>query len=220
MKRLDKDGYISSLAISMVVVCGLLVASTIFSFWAFMGRQNYKDNADSLIASAVQAEKIKQNAINNQQFNIQQQNPYLSYTGPQQYGSVQISYPKTWSGYVDSTGGSGAPLEAYFDPGVVPGIGNAANLYALRMEINNNAYSTDLANYTQQTTSVVTITPFSLKLVPGVVGVMITGQVQPNKQGIMIMLPLRTTTLEIWTESMQYANQFTTQILPSVSFHP
>jgi hypothetical protein len=219
--QLNKKGFIGGMTLSVILVSLVAVLAIVFGAWAFMGKEKYKNNVNGQIASAVAAAKTKEAAILKQQFNIQQQNPYQTYVGPQQYGTVKFSYPKTWSGYVDASGANGTPVDGYFNPGIVPAIGTSTNIFALRFQINSQPYSTNLATYTaEQQTNGLTITPYSLKKVPGVVGVMIQGQIQPSKQGVLIMLPLRTTTLELWTESMSYAQQFTTQILPSVTFHP
>lgn len=221
MKRINSLGSINILALSMIIVSLIAVGAIFFGIWAFSNEQKYKNNANSLIASAVQSEKAKEASIKNAQFQIENQNPYTTYYGPQIYGSVHLSYPKDWSGYVDATGNGGAEVMGYFMPGVVPGLGASGNLYALRLEISSNSYSSNLANYTnQQSSNNLSITPYKLPKTPTVVGVMIQGQLQSNKTGVMVMLPLRTSTLMIWTDSMQYANLFKNNILPLVSYSP
>lgn len=221
MKRFGSEGFVSGIVIGLVAVTLVAIGALAFAFWAYSGRQLYKNQADSLIATAVQNAKVSEAATLQQQFKLQSEQPFVSYTGPSQYGSVFVQYPKNWSGYVDDTGSSGNPLDAYFDPGVVPAIGGPNSTFALRIEVNSGSYSNVLNSYTQQQqNNGLSITPYSLKLVPNVVGVMIKGAIQTNKQGVMVLFPLRTNTLEIWTESTQYANQFINQLLPLVSFQP
>ena len=104
----------------------------------------------------------------------------------------------------------------------MPDTTNQANAFALRLEVNTQTYDQVLAQYTtlaQQ--GAVTITPYSLPKVPSVVGVKVTGTIEPNvKSGIMVILPLRSTTLQAWTESPQYESNFNTLILPNLSFSP
>lgn len=221
MKRLGNNGFVNGLAMAMILVSLIAIGAIVFGAWAYTNEVKYKNNADQLIAAAVQNEKNKESAIKTQQFNLASQNPYNTYYGPQIYGSVDISYPKTWSGYVDASGNGGAEVQAYFQPGVVPAIENSANLFALRMQINSSSYSTNLANYTNsQTSGNFTITPYKLPKLPNVVGVMIKGTLINNKQGVLVMFPIRTSTLEIWTDSPQYANLLENNILPTVSFKP
>ncbi len=221
MKRIGHEGFVNGLALAMILVSLIAVGAIAFGAWAYTNEVKYKNNADGLIATAVQNEKNKESAIKTQQFKIASQNPYNTYYGPQIYGSVDISYPKTWSGYVDSSGNGGAEVEAYFQPGIVPAIENSANLFALRMEINSSSYSTNLSTYTSlQTSGSLTITPYKLPKMPSVVGVMVQGTLSNGKQGVLVMFPIRTSTLEIWTDSTQYVTLLKNNILPTVSFSP
>lgn len=222
MKRItSEEGFAGGVIFLLFFVSLVAIGAIVFGVWAFNGRQQYKNNANTLIATAVQVAKTNEAAIKDQQYQVASQNPFISYTGPQQYGSVYVSYPKTWSGYVDASGGGGGLLEEYFNPGVLPPIEAPDSIYALRIEVNSNSYSSNLATFTSnQQSSNLTITPYSLPKVSSVIGVMVQGQIEPNMQGTLVMFPLRTNTLEIWTESTQYNSLLTSQILPSVSFQP
>ena len=192
-----------------------------FAVKSYSGEQKYKNQDSVLIDQALQAAEKSQAAKLNQQFQIQSQSPFTSYTGPSQYGSIYLPYPKNWSGYVD-TSGSSNPLDGYFNPGVVPSVSAQGSIFALRMQVNSNPYSNELSQYTsqQQQNGNLSIKPYSLKKVPQVVGVMISGQLTQTVQGDMVMFPLRTNTLMIWTEDPQGTSIFMNQILPNVSFQP
>ncbi len=223
MRKLSESGEISGLTIAFTAVCVALVVVIIFAAMAYSGEKKYKNNANQLIASAVSASNNSLENKLNAKFQQEQNATVTSYTGPSQYGSVSLQYPKSWSGYADTAGSN--PLDAYFSPGVVPSVEDQSNIFALRIEVVGAVYSDTLAQYSSmlsnsQSGQTVTITPYTLKNLPNVVGVMITGEVQPSKQGVMVMFPLRTNTLEIWTESSQYTSLFTSQILNSVTFQP
>jgi hypothetical protein len=64
------------------------------------------------------------------------------------------------------------------------------------------------------------VSPYKLPKVPGVVGSKITGAIESEKKGTLIILPLRANALEIWTESDKYLNDFNKYILPNLSFSP
>ncbi len=219
MTKTQEDGSISGLAIGFIAVCVALVVAVVLAISAYSGEEKYKNNDQVLINQAVNTAEAKQATQLAHKYKIESENPFTSYTGPSQYGSVHIAYPKNWSGYVDTSGGN--PLEGYFSPGIVPSISGSGSIFPLRVEISSNSYSSQLSQYTGEQTSLkLNITPYVLKKVPSVTGVIIKGAFKPNEQGIMVMFPLRTDTLSIWTESMQYANIFTNQILPNVSFSP
>jgi hypothetical protein len=68
-----------------------------------------------------------------------------------------------------------------------------------------------------------TAAPYSLPKEPNITGTELTGAINlsnPNSTGTLIMLPLRSTTLMIWTESNSYMPDFTKYILPNLTFSP
>ena len=218
---LQQDGIVNRLALASIGISVVAFVAILLAVKYYSDAQNYKTQDQAMIASAVAQEKAAEAKILATQYAQQAQNPFNTYVGPAIYGLPTISYPKTWSGYVDSTGGSGNPLDGYFDPGVVPATGAQSSIFALRIEINASSYNNQLQQYTaSQQSNNFTITPYSLKKVPNVIGSMIQGQISNNVQGTLVMFPLRTNTLEIWTEAPQYESIFTNQILPSVTFQP
>jgi hypothetical protein len=70
----------------------------------------------------------------------------------------------------------------------------------------------------------VTATAYSLPKVPNIIGTRLSGAVSlTNPQetsGNMVVLPLRNTTLLIWTESNDYLSDFNNYILPNLTFSP
>ena len=223
MKRImGEQGEINVLLIPVVLLTILLIGVGVFAFWAYGGRQKYKDNAEALVSAAVTANTKQVQAQDAAQYAQAAKSPLTVYTGPDAYGSVKISYPKTWSAYIDTTN-SATPLDAYFHDGYVPST-QSGQTYNLRVQVNAEPYNTVMAQYTGQIqTGTVTAAPYSLPKVPSVVGTRLTGQVlqdDPTGTGTMILLPLRSTTLEIWTESNDYLPDFNTYILPNLTFSP
>lgn len=221
MKRVNEAGAINVLLIPLILLVLFFVGAVGFGYWAFSGRQDYKNNVaqkvTAVTATAVQAEDAKKNA----QFAEDYKQPLKVYDGPAAFGSVQLSYPKTWSGYVDETPNGSTDIDGYFYPGVVPDTQAQTSAFALRVQVVNQSYSAvmqDLANYV--TAKKLTATPYHLPKVSSVIGVRLDGEVIPNKQGSMIVLPLRDKTLKIWTEASQFETDFNNNILPNFSFSP
>ena len=115
MKVINNKGGVSGLALSLAGVGFIAVIAAIFAVVFYSGEMNYKNNDQILINKAVSVATAKEAVIKDQQFTLQNENPFVSYTGPVQYGTINVSYPKTWSAYIDTTGSS-EPLEAYFNP--------------------------------------------------------------------------------------------------------
>jgi len=224
--KLNRNGSSSWQILTLIATGTLLVAAIIFAFWAFAGRQKYKNDTVQLINSAVVSAIAKQKITDQASFAIAEQNPLTEYIGPQAYGTIRLWYPKNWSSYVNSTGedSDNNPLDGYLYPGTLPSVtDNGSTNFALRIQVESQSYSAVLAAFNgQQTdnTAPPNIIAYSLPKVPSVVGVEITGEVESNISGTMIMLPLRANTLEVWTEGTAYLTEFEKDILPNLSFSP
>lgn len=222
MVKLDQSG-VAGAVVSLVLCVILLLAAIGFGAWAFSSRQDYKNNTDAKISAAVIVAKQQEDAVNAKQYAEAAKNPLVTYNGPETYGSIVLEYPKTWSGYVDSTGNGNALVDGYFSPGVVPAINSQTSVFALRMQVINQSYSQTLQSLQGQTQNgQATVVAYSLPKLPKVVGVEVTGELQSNQSATttMVVLPLRSQTLEISTQGTQYLSDFNTYVLPNFSFSP
>ncbi len=227
MSNMDQYGYTGSsgrrFLTPLIVVSVLLILAAGFGIWAFMGYQDYKDNSDQKAAVAAEEAKAATQAEEAAKYAEESKSPLKTFTGPSDYGSVTFQYPKTWSGYVleDSTAGNGQPLDGYFHPDIVPDINQPASVFALRVAIVNEPYDQALEAFTDGVEDgSVTVAPYKLAKVEGVVGSLITGTIDQDTKGSMALFPLRNVTLKVWTETDQYINDFNTIILPNLSFSP
>ena len=222
MRRKNQNGSAAGLVVLLIVLVLSLFGSLAFGFWAYSGRQNYKNNTDQIVAAAV-TKAVEQTQQDDTVKNAEaDKNPLRSYISPPQFGSVTIQYPKTWSAYVDDSGsGGGSQVNGYFQLGTVPSTTNPASVFALRLQVLSQPYSSSLQQYTNTGTNApITAVPFSPPKVSSAVGVRLTGQILPNKQGDMIILPLRDKTLLLWTESSSFEADFNKYIVPNFSFSP
>ena len=225
MIKHNQDGA-SGVGVSLVLTTVLLVAAIGFGAWAFTSRQDYKNNTDAKIATAVAAAKKQESAAKDKAFAEELKNPLQTYTGPSAYGSIVLKYPKTWNSYIldTSSSGGGTPIDAYFHPTSVPSIQDSNSVFSLRLKVLSQSYSQTVSGLTSGTDSsgvTTTVKPYALPKVPKAVGVKVTGAI-PNssKTGTMVILPVRSQTIEIWTETNQYLNDFNKYILPNFSFSP
>ena len=220
--KLNQNGSSSNLLLPIVILSILLIASLIFAGWSFSGRQKYKNNTGQITASAVTAAEQQQQTKDAATYKLEAEQPLTTYDGPEAYGSLVVNYPKNWSSYVDTTNDSGSPVDGYFFPGTLPSVNdNSATNFALRIQVESNSYSDTLQQYSsQQQAGLVTVSPYSLPKPPNVVGVKVVGTLLNNKSGTLIILPLRNTAVEIWSEGNQYLTDFNNNILPNFSFSP
>lgn len=204
--------------IPLVLCVVLLLIAVIFGLWAFAGRQDYKNNADQKIANAVKVAKQQQQLADNQTFNEAAKQPLKSYVGPATYGSVTLKYPKTWSAFI-TAGQSDSPLNGYFYPDYIPDLQTTS--FALRVQVVSSSYAQQMQNFTSQVSSgKVKISAYTAPKVPGTLGSRIDGAVDTNKQGIMVLFPIRDKTLKIWTEADSFRADFLNNILPNITFSP
>lgn len=220
--NINQSGAINILLIPLILVVLLFFGALGFGYWAFSSRQDYKNNSDQKAAAAVDVAVDQTKAADAKLYAEEAKKPLKSYVGPAAFGSVTVEYPKTWSSYIiESNAQSGMPVNSYFSPDFVADVGNQNNSYALRMQVVSQSYDTVLRSFDGQVRSgATTVSPYSLPKVPNVVGSKIQGQVAPNKQGTMIILPLRNMTLKIWTDASQFLPDFNNIILPNMTFSP
>lgn len=106
-----------SVSVLLAGIFGVLfLGSTVFAFWAFVGRQDYKNNVDEKIADASAIAVQEAETAKDAEFVEKEKSPLRTYKGPATYGSVSFDYPKTWSVYAEE-GTSGTVLDLYAFPG-------------------------------------------------------------------------------------------------------
>lgn len=215
----DQRGSVGSVLL-IAFLAFALVAALGFGAWAMSSRQTYKDHADKLIADAVTAAKQAQSQADAADFAEQEKQPNRIFTGPTEIGGVQIVYPKTWSIYADLNSNSGdKAVDFYGQPGYVPGLSSGTS-FAMRFQILNSQYSKVLATYDNSIkTGKLVTTAYRPDKVPSVLGVKMLGALDTNKNGILVLLPLRDKTIKLWTENSDNVGDFN-NMLANLSFSP
>jgi hypothetical protein len=220
---MNDKGEMNILLLPLIFAAVFFVVAAGFSLWAYQSREDYRTNTNQKIDAAVKVARQDEGLAKDKQHAEDDKQPLKTYVGPEQFGSIHVSYPKTWSGYVSAQGSSNTPLDAYFQPGVVPGVQDTGSTYALRVQVINQSYSSVVTRMNQAvTTKQVTATAFAFPKVPNVVGVRYDGTIQQNLKitGSMIIVPIRDKTLQIWTESPVYADDYNKFVLPNITFSP
>lgn len=221
MIKLNQNGAVGGLMISFVLAVLMLLGAIGFGAWAFMSRQDYKDNVDAKISTAVDVAKKEEAKKKDAEFVEAEKKPLSIYNGPETYGSMALHYPKTWSGYVNESGqGSGTLLDGFFYPGIVPATNVKGNSFALRIQVVGESYDSAVKEYAKERDDAPSVSAYSLPKLPDVVGVRVTGKLTSQVDGDMVILPLRSQTLKIWTEGSEFTDDFETHILSNFTFSP
>ncbi len=222
MRSHNQSGSVTSF-VAILILALALVATAVFGGWAFMSRQDFKNNSDKKSAAAVEAAKKVQADELQKAFAEQAKSPNQTYKGPTTYGTVAFAYPKTWSGYVDESS-SNEPINNYFYPGIVPGL-QSKTAYALRVELVDNDYSSVLAQHDAQVKD--GSAKASAYVPPKMVGVTnvqpgtrLDGALGSTTTGSMVIIKVRDKTLQVYTQSNDFLNDFNNTVLPSLTFAP
>lgn len=219
--QLPKDPKPVGLIVGLIIAVLLFIAAAVFGLWAFTQMQDYKNNSDKKAAVAVATANEAQKKDLEAQFAEQEKSPNKTYTSPAQYGSVALVYPKTWSAYAVESDNSSQPVDVYFYPNFVPNVAGKNNYY-LRMQELSASYESTLKTYQDKAKQgTVTISTFTPALVKNATpGVIISGQLETDKKGTLVILPVRDKTLKIWTESDAAAGDFTNTVLKNLTYSP
>ncbi len=208
------------LIISLILFILLFLAATGFGLWAFTGRQQYKNDSDKISAKAVEAAIQQEDSKKDNEFTEKEKNPLKSYQGPETYGSLDISYPKTWAAYIIQTDRATIPVDGYLHPNYVPGVGSGT-AYALRVQVTSQSYEQEMKQFEGKVKAgKVTVSAYAPKNVSGVSGSRVDGEINTGQKDSMVVLPLRDKTIKISTESQEFVKDFDTIILANLKFVP
>ena len=211
----------SLVAISLLSLAFL--AAAVFAGWAFMSRQDYKVKSDKKAAAAAESARIEESVSQQARFEEESKVPYKKFTGSTTYGSVSFNYPKTWSGYVDESVSS-EPINGYFHPAIVPGLQSKA-AYALRVELVDTDYSSVLGQHDSEikdgsAKASAYIPPKMVAVTNVQPGIRLDGVLDSSTSGSMIIIKVRDKTLQVYTQSNDFLNDFNNTILTSLTFAP
>lgn len=214
MKRHNEAGMVHPLVLAVIVFAVLTVGLGGFSVWAYLNYQDQKNNVDAKVQAAVAAAKQEQTQADQATFAEEEKQPTRQIVGPVDLGQVTLSYPKTWSVYVDHNGG-GNSYEAYFYPLVVPPL-SSGTPYALRISIVNSQYDGVVGSFNESLKNgKLKSTPIT---VAGVDGIRLDGSFGSQK-GAMVLFKIRDKTLEVYTQSPNFQDDFDNIVLKSLAFN-
>ncbi len=226
MREHDQNGG-AALILSVVFLVILFVGAVAFGYWAYSGRQDYKNNVDTKIVAAVAVANKNQFDKDNTNFIEREKSPYKTFRGPATYGSISFKYPKTWSGYIDESSTTD-PIKSLFYPNLVPAdtpIKNVTPQYALRVDLLDQAYDQILEDYKNSsqdgTLKAVAYVPPRMLKVSGVqTGTKLVGAIEQNIKGSVVLIKVRDKTLKIYTESPKFFKDFNNIVLNTLTFTP
>lgn len=211
--------YLQRGSASIFIIIGLSFFTVAFaglSIWAFMNYTDQKDNVDAKIARAVAtAEKTQADELENK-FAQREKEPFKSFAGPSDFGTLGFKYPKTWSVYVANDGSSsGKGYEAYLNPGIVPPVDQTTSRYAIRVAILNTPYEEVLDDFQAR------VEKGDLKSSPtkvnGQTGTRLDGNFSKDVRGAAVIYKIRDKTAIVRTDADTFKPDFET-LIQTISF--
>lgn len=212
MKKLNQDGAMNALLIPLIVatICFFVAAGLSISYYNKFIDQ--RDRNQPKIEAAVEDAKETQRKQMEADFTEKEKRPTKQFTSPSEFGGVVLTFPKTWSSYVEN---KGSEFQYYGHPNYVPSEG--VN-YALRMSVVSRQFAQEIKQYDAQ------VKKNELKatsvMASGVTGTRLDGFLSKKMEGSMLIFPLRDKTLRVWTESKNFRGDFDNIVLKSFSFVP
>lgn len=220
MHKRFRSGDVSAALILAITFGILFISVAVLSAILFSSKNDLQKNVDSKVAAAVDIAKKEEDQIKSAEFAELEKQPNRQFQGDATYGLVTFSYPKTWSALTNET--SSSPVSSIFHPISIPASGNSNNFsYALNVRVTNQGYDKTIDSYKNSVKNgKLTSVPFRAKNVPNVVGTRFEGEIAVNKQGSIVVLPLRDKTIFLWTEGKDYLGDFNNTVLESLTFVP
>ncbi|MDX1765876.1 MAG: hypothetical protein R3313_02895 [Candidatus Saccharimonadales bacterium] len=217
MLKLDQRGATTPMAIPMIILSVLVVIMTVVAIWSYMQYTNQKNNVDSLIEDAIVEAQDDLRADIQADFDQQEKSPLKTYVGSESLGKVTIKYPKTWSAYILESETGKTPIDGYFHPDYVPSV-KSDTAFALRLKLLNNTFQ-DVADDYDRSIKNGAIKSKPIKI-SGEDGLRLEGEISRNRQGVLVILPLRDKTISLSTQSNDYIDDFNNIILENLTFIP
>lgn len=206
--------------IPIVVLTLALFGAGYMIFQTHKEKETYKHHSDQKVAEAVEAAKQETEKTKETEFLEREKAPYKVYQGPGTFGSLSITYPKSWAAFVDETAAGSTPINGFFHPSFVPG-GQSGTAFALRVQVLEQPYAQVLKQYDALAKqNKVRVSAYKAPKVPAILGSRIDGEIARGLDGSAVLLPLRDKTIKLSVESQTFMKDFNDIILANFVFTP
>ena len=213
--RSREHGAVSGSLIAIILISLAAVLLAGLSVYLFLQYNEQKTNVDGKIAVADANARRAQQEIDDKNFTIKEKEPNREFVGPDDYGRLAFSYPKTWSVYVAKDITQSTTYEAYLNPVVVPPIG-AKQQFALRVVIEDKDFDAIIASYDGK------VKKGDLKSSPtsanGVNGTRFDGSFDDNRRGAVVIYKLRDKTISVFTDADTFKPDFE-EVIKTIKFN-
>lgn len=215
-QRNSERGAINGNLIAIILLILVIVLLAGLSIWLYIQYSDQKKNVDAKIFAAVAEAKLEQQEIDAAKFAEQEKQPNREFVGPDDYGRLTFSYPKTWSAYVANDASDGDDFEAYLNPVRVPPIQGKDARFALRVLIEDGDYGDAVSQYDDE------VEDGELKSstvnANGVTGTRFDGTFSKDIRGAVVIFKVRDKVVSIFTDANTFKPDFE-NIIKTIKFN-
>lgn len=214
----DSTGLIKTL---VIVGLALLTVTFVGLFiWKQSQYTEARTDVDGQIAVAVQEAEAELTEKLEDEFAEREKYPYLTFTGPADYGQLTFQYPRTWSVYVAADASNGGDFMTYFNPGQVNTVGKAT-INALRLAVRDKDFDQVAAEYQKYLDNDKYNLTMQSITVANTAANLYTGDLPDteNFSGYVVIFKIRDKTAVLQTDSVLFNSDFFDIILDSVEFN-
>ena len=206
----------STMKTVLIVILSLVSVTFIGLFiWTLIRYNDVNDDVASRISAAVIEAKEEQALADEALFAEREKEPYLTFSGPEDYGQLTFEYPKTWSVYIASDASSGGDFEAYMNPIEVEKVSNTT-VNALRVSILNKDFESVISGYQRYVGSSLNVDVIT---VGGVSANRYSGTIPgTDLNGYIVVFKIRDKTVVLRADSVLFADDFD-RILSTIRFN-
>lgn len=214
--RRFENGNVNGGMIAIILLGLALVACVGLAIWLFVQYSDQKSNVDAKVEAA-KAKAVRDTQEEEQEkFLEREKEPNRQFVGPDDYGRLTFSYPKTWSVYVDADGSKAGSYEAYLHPVTVPSVDGVNPRFALRVLIESKDYDKVISSYDGL------IEKGELKnstvSASGHRGVRLNGNFSKDLRGSGVFFKLRDKTVSVFTDADTFKPDFD-KIIKTIDFN-
>lgn len=202
--------------IGLIVVSLLAVLFIGLFIWMTLKWSEASTNVQGKIDVAVAEAKNQLQAKLENEFTEKEQYPFLTFSGPADFGSLTFEYPKNWSVYIPDDASRGGEFNAYLNPGQVNVVSDTT-IMALRVSIRTEQIDSVLEDYNRKVQDgEMTV---ASKVVNKVNVNVFTGKLDNDYQGIVCIFKIRDKTAILRTDSSNVFRENFEKILSTIRFN-
>lgn len=204
-KNTHERGAANGYLIAVIALTILFIGAGSFGIWSFLNYNEQKSNVQAKVDLAVAEAKRLQMEEDEKKFEEREKQPNRVFVGPEDYGRLTFSYPKTWSTFVDNDASRGGTFTAYMHRDVVPPI-KSDQQYMLRVIIESKNYDSVVKKYESKVEK--GDLKSSTASFNGHTAARFDGSFNDNIRGAAIVFKLRDKTVTIQTDADQFKPDF------------